>query len=221
MRKTLIQVGGVIMSTIYHIGSLYADVKDIPVVAKFGWQYHALVGFLFFAGFMTWMLVDKIRQINNIRAGVRITAIPKEIKRYHDSDNNENGIEFNIDTEIWVDRDIHTDNVVLNIVSIVPPDDFWLFIKKLSGFSYFYKRTLGIRPYHGQYRISINQSDVQPYNDTIIFRMSEKDLEKVISWSNSFIMELVLIAGIPNMKYRKFLDKKTWESVNKKLTEPV
>jgi hypothetical protein len=74
-----------------------------------------------------------------------------------------------------------------------------------------FRRTVSLRTEAGQYRKFISNTSEQPFRDTVVFRLEGSDKDKVMYCSNNFLMELVLVTGIPNTKYRKYLGWKMRE----------
>ncbi len=109
MRKTIIQVGGAIVSAGFTAFSLISDLYGF--VPNIKWQIIALIGFLFFIVFIGWIIWDKQRQINKFTSGIELN-FSLNPKTY------DNDMEFILDIEIWTDKDIHTDNLVLNFEGV-------------------------------------------------------------------------------------------------------
>ncbi len=68
----------------------------------------------------------------------------------------------------------------------------------------FFKKTFGLRTENWEYRRHIKCSEVQPFKDTVTFKLS--DVKDMFKWSNLFMLELVLVTGIPRGKFRKYLE---------------
>lgn len=234
--KQVGQVGGAILSALWTTVSLTLDTQGVlpPGVSL---SYYALGGFVAFIGCMAWIFWDKQSQINSMRGGVRLEArpikmgaSPVKIRRSGGVQvipievTAQGGTEITLDLEIWTSRDIHTDNIVLNIVSSriaflsVPWWKVWkawpMMLRDLPVF----KTTVGIRPEGGRYRKFIRYADAQPFKDTVTFKLQSKDVVEALSWSHSFMMELVLVTGAPDYKYRKRLE---WKALEKETSEPV
>lgn len=222
--KQAIQIGGAIVSALWTAGSLVLDVQGIAPNLK--WQYYAFGGFISYIAITAWTVWDKQKQINVIGGGVKIVPIPKTVKSYHDTQTGEAGLELTIDLEIWANKDIHSDNLVLNIIGsrleplTVPWWNLWeVWMVFLANYPFF-KRLVGLRPVNGKYRAFIKSSEKQPFIDTISFRLPNEKLKEVGRWSkgNTFMMELVLVGGIPNNTYRQHL---MWKFLEKETLKPV
>jgi hypothetical protein len=213
MPKNFIQIGGAVLSALYSIGSLVADANEwLPSVK---WQYHAIGGFLLFAIFMIWIIWDKQKQIDEFTNGIYLNASLNP-KTY----NSKTG--FIIDIEIWTNKDIHTDNLVLNfeavrgLTMLTTP---WWNIRKLWTISLenypFFKKVFGLRTENWEYRKHIKPSDDQPFADTVTFKFI--NIRDMFKWSNTFMMELVLVTGVPKGKFRKYIGT---ETLKQKTLEP-
>lgn len=75
MWKARIQIGGAILSVVYVASSLILDLKD--VFPDWPGELHYLVGFIVFAGIMSWIIVDKQSEINDLRTGKPQVAISR------------------------------------------------------------------------------------------------------------------------------------------------
>jgi len=217
MRKSVVQIGAAVLSAIYNIGSLIADARDwLPNTP---WQYHAIVGFMLFAGVMVWIALDKQNQINIANGGVRLVPIPRDIVSSDDG-----YTKFVIDLEIWTARDIHTDNIILNLVGArtgilaIPRWKIWELLERTILDFPFSKPIVGLRTENGQYRVSIKHSTEQPFKDTVTFILPSDAVENILCFSNVVMMELVLITGIPKNTYRQYLRK---DFLKKETTKPV
>ena len=60
-------MAGAILSGVYMAGSLLVGLKGI--FPNWPWELYYLVGFFAFAGIMSWIIVDKQSEINDLRAG--------------------------------------------------------------------------------------------------------------------------------------------------------
>ena len=213
MRKYYIQIVGAILSTLYTVYSLVSDMSSIAPNRH--WQINALIGLTVFVGFVAWLLIDKQTEINALKGSIRITASPKYLK-VKDLPPNKWSIDTVIDFEIWTNIDIHTSDLVLNIVCIrlsTPPWKFWKLWMDLP----FHRRVVGIRAINSPYRKDIKYSDSQPFKDTATFRYTGD--KALIAWGTTgFLPELVLEINIPKNKKRVFLDKVLYK---KGLTNPL
>ena len=72
--------------------------------------------------------------------------------------------------------------------------------------------------FKGEYRKFISVNSNQPFKDTVTFKLNGENATKVLSWSNYFMMELVLVVGMPNIKYRKQLE---WKAMMQEPSEPI
>lgn len=138
---------------------------------------------------------------------------------------NDYGVEFLINLEVWVDWDVHTENLILNLVGnralpfiAIPMWKIWelwiVFIKTAPHF----RRLVGLRPVQGQYRKHIKCTDNQPFSDSIIFRLKDKDKDRVLSFSRVFMFEVVLLTGVPKAEYRQYLQ---WKALAGETLKPA
>ena len=97
--------------------------------------------------------------------------------------------------EIWVDRDVSTDALALNLIYVY--DKPWWQLWKRSRVP-----KMGIPPKGErttQYRRSIHTNDFQPFQDDAVFEyVSDRREEGDPHW----LLELVLVTGVPADKHR-------------------
>ena len=174
------------------------------------WVYSCV--FILFAITVIVRLVKLQATIDRIRGEITFNAVPSSLTvNYPRRDepplaDNEFSIYAVINFEIWTDIDINTSSLVLNIVGFrnVSWWEFWKFKRR--------KRLIGIRT-EGQdsaiYRKKIRCSDEQPFRDKATFKWRGK--KDIVSWGDTYLLELALKAGIPNAIWRVYIDPKLYD----------
>lgn len=192
MWKAYIQVGGAVLSAVY---TGYSLVEDTGI---------ALIGLFFFVVFVGWILYDKQTEINNLRGDTRIAASSKYLPVACVRPDTWSMYAV-IDFEVWTSVDLHTCDLVLNVVCVSLPGRWWKFWESLRHFP-FHHRAVGIRAAGSPYRKNIKCSDPQPFRDTVVFQYTG-DRAEISRATTCMLPELVLETAIPRKKTRVFLDR--------------
>ena len=171
--------------------------REIPQVGVY------LVVFISFAAFAVYRLVKLQTWIDESQERIHFTArLLSSTRNYPIPSRDEDDINIRIQLEIWTEIDVHTAELVLNVISI-PHKRWW------PPWKLFWKTKLrhGIA-IEGQgdrsYRKQIKHTDVQPFKDyaTFKWRVKREDAE----WGVPFLLELALKTGIPRNVLRANID---------------
>jgi hypothetical protein len=175
------------------------------------YQYHLLVGFLVFAGYMCWIIRSKQMQIDKSREVIRFTARPSSVainfpdKTEKPLNPDEASITATIQFEIWADIDMHTARIILNVIGIQHRRWCRLVLSKS-------KRLFGINIEGNEYSIyrkQIKHTDAQPFEDYVTFKWRGR--REYIDWGDDFRLELALEMGSPKGIWRATVDSKLYE----------
>jgi hypothetical protein len=139
-------------------------------------------------------------------AKVRLIASPGSINwNYPDPGPGKVRLKTRIHWEIWIDEDISTAQLALNIIGIRHKKWWQVFQRRRNPL-------IGMRP-NGQdtphYRKNFRRIDPQPIEDN-----AEFEYEGPLDWSDEdglLGLELVLVTGSPAGEYRAYVDPRLWE----------
>ena len=175
------------------------------------YQYHFLLGFVAFAGYLWWIVRDKQMQINRSRERIRFFARPSRLSvNYPDGtgkalSQDEANIGAIVQFEIWTDIDIHTARLVLNVIGIRRRRWRRLFLSRS-------RRLFGINiegNEYSVYRKQMKHTDTQPFQDYAAFKWRGK--REAVEWGDDFQLELALEMGSPKGIWRATIDPKLHE----------
>lgn len=158
-----------------------------------GWVFVAAILII---GLTALVRVGDLRdELERQRATVRLTTqIGTYTANIPDPGPNKQSISVRVVWEIWVNQDVSTDRLALNLYYVY--EKRWWQVWKRTRFA-----QKGIRPKGGdeRYRKSIRAIDPQPFRDSATF---EYVADRQQSYDPCWELELVLVTGVPSATHR-------------------
>ena len=148
-------------------------------------------------GVTSMIRLDGLRdEIDEMKSSIRVTATLNSLSMFSSNDPEERRLRADVSWEVWVDRDIATDQLALNL--IYEYDRPWWSLGRTRRVP-----TRGLVS-EGQetteYRKQILASDAQPFEDNATFKYRPPSDEEAAD--ARWLMELVLLTGVPKDEYR-------------------
>ena len=194
---------GIIFAIVAYLTSM-----DTGTVTTFSIGITAVALFLASYGVYREERTMRAEREKNIRVTARLGSCKANIP---DPGPNKVSLRVGVVWEVWAKQDVTFDRLALNLIYVYDKH-WWQFWKKTR-----FPQT-GIPPIgqdHTQYRQRVNASGPQPFRDDTEFEYVGDSEDASPHW----LLELVLIAGVPVAEYRipVFID---WDEIRSRGTNP-